>query len=320
MILLDVIMPELDGYQVLVHLKTHSKTCEIPIIFLTAMDSIKDEEKGLQMGAVDYITKPIRPSILLARIKAHLEAKQARDYLKDKNAFLSAEVNRRMAENELIQNVSIHALAHLAETRDPETGNHLRRTSEYVRILASELPSHHRFATSLADNAIPLLVKSAPLHDIGKVGIPDQILLKPGRLNEQEWQIMKTHTQLGAEAIEKAEKDAEHSVEFLTFAKEIARWHHEKWDGSGYPDGLKSEEIPVSARLMALADVFDALATPRVYKTAMPFDLVHEIIVEGRGTHFDPTVVDAFETNFDAFVSIANRYLDDGDILINVPK
>ncbi len=311
LILLDVMMPEMDGYQVLAALKADEATREIPVIFLTAMDTSEDEAKGLKLSAVDYITKPIRPAILAARVRTHLELKLARDILKGHKIFLETELARRMAENEIIQGISIHALAHLAEIRDPETGNHLRRTSGYVQVLAKHLQSHHRFKTCLSDYAIQLLTKSAPLHDIGKVGIPDYVLLKPERLTDAEWAIMKTHPQLGAAAIENAEKDVERPAEFLKFAKEIARWHHEKWDGSGYPDGLKADEIPISARLMALADVFDALISPRVYKPAMPFDQAREIIIDGRGIHFDPDIVDTFQANFDKFVGIANRYHDD---------
>jgi putative two-component system response regulator len=310
-------MPEMDGYEVLAHLKANAATREIPVIFLTAMDTSEDEAKGLKLGTVDYITKPIRPVILEARVRTQLELKRARDILTDHNAFLEAEVARRMAENELIQGIGIYALAHLAETRDPETGNHLRRTSGYVRVLAQHLQYHNRFKTCLSDYAIQLLTKSAPLHDIGKVGIPDYVLLKPERLTDDEWAIMKTHPHLGAAAIEKAEKEAEKPAEFLKFAKEIARWHHEKWDGSGYPDGLTANEIPISARLMALADVFDALISPRVYKSAMSFDQARAIIVDGRGIHFDPDIVDAFLANFDKFVGIANRYHDDADEVLS---
>jgi putative two-component system response regulator len=317
LILLDIMMADMDGYEVLAHLKADAATREIPVIFLTAMDTSEDETMGFKLGAVDYITKPIRPAILQARIRTHLELKQARDILKDQNVFLEAEVAKRMAENELIQDVSIHSLAHLAEIRDPETGNHLRRTSGYVQVLAQHLQSHHRFDTCLSGCAIQLLTKSAPLHDIGKVGIPDHVLLKPGPLTEPEWQIMKMHARLGAEAIEKAEQDADRPVEFLKFAKEIARWHHEKWDGSGYPDGLKADEIPVSARLMALADVFDALISPRIYKPAMSFECARDIIADGRGVHFDPDIVDAFFASFDKFVGIASRYSDDTSALFS---
>ncbi len=310
LILLDVMMPEMDGYAVLERLRKDASTQDIPVIFVTALDTVEDEQRGLDCGAVDYITKPLQPAIVLARIRTHLELKQARDWLKDQNAFLEAEINRRLSENLLVQEVSIHALARLAEVRDPETGNHLRRTQEYVRVLAKQLQPHPRFSAFLSDHTIDLMARSAPLHDIGKVGIPDHILLKPGKLTSEEWTIMKTHAQLGSEAIEQAERDAEKPVKFLMLAKEITRWHHEKWDGSGYPDGLAGEAIPVSARLMALADVFDALINRRVYKPQMPFEQALEIIAASRGSQFDPDVADAFLAIFDQFQAIAKRYRD----------
>ena len=316
LILLDVMMPEMDGYAILARLRWDVRTCNIPVIFLTARDTIEDEQRGLDLGAVDYLSKPVQPAILLARVRTQLELKQARDRLQDQNAFLEAEVARRMGENLLIQEVSIHALAHLAETRDPETGNHLRRTKEYMRTLARQLQSHPRFAAFLSDRNIDLLVRSALLHDIGKVGIPDHILLKPGPLTPDEWVIMKTHSQLGSAAIEQAERDAEKPVEFLTLAKEITHWHHEKWDGSGYPDGLVGEAIPLSARLMALADTFDALISRRVYKPPMPFIQARAIIAGERGQHFDPDVVDAFLVVATEFQAIAERYGDGGEDLI----
>ncbi|MBK8917873.1 MAG: two-component system response regulator [Betaproteobacteria bacterium] len=312
LILLDVMMPEMDGYEVLAQLRAKPRTRDIPVVFVTAMDSTEAEERGLDGGAVDYITKPLRPAIVLARVRTQLELKLARDWLRDQNTYLEAEVSRRMSENQLIQEVSIHALARLAETRDPETGNHLRRTQEYVRCLARELRAGGRHAEALGDRAIETLARSAPLHDIGKVGIPDHILLKPGKLTPQEWEIMKTHAALGSEAIAQAERDAAESVEFLAVAKEIAHYHHEKWDGSGYPEGLRGEAIPLSARLMALADVFDALISRRVYKPPMPYQEAREIIVSGSGSHFDPAVATAFEAAFEQFCGIAERYQDDG--------
>jgi putative two-component system response regulator len=308
LILLDVQMPGLDGYAVLSRLKQNPLTANTPVIFVTAMETAEDEEKGLRLGAVDYIMKPIRPAILLARVKAHLTLKQARDFLDDKNIFLEAEITRRMEENQIVQNVSIRALAHLAEIRDPETGDHILRTQSYIRILAKRLQQHARFKDIISERYITLLTRSAPLHDIGKVGIPDHILLKPGKLSGEEWGVMKTHAELGAKAIENAEKDVARPVEFLALAKEIAHWHHERWDGGGYPDGLSAEQIPVSARLMAVADVFDALISPRVYKPAIAFDEAHAIIVAGRGSQFDPEVADAFAAGFDQFVQVARRY------------
>jgi len=310
LILLDVMMPEMDGYQVFDQLRTNSATCNIPIIFVTAMDNTEAELQGLYVGAVDYITKPIVPAILLARINTQLELKEARDRLKDQNAWLEGEVARRIAEIELIEEASIRALAHLAETRDPETGNHILRTQNYVRLLGTLLMEHPRFISVLSQQYIDMLARSAPLHDIGKVGIPDAILLKPGKLTDEEWEIMKTHAYLGAIAIEDTERDVERGVAFLSMAKEIAHRHHEKWDGSGYPDGLSGELIPISARIMALADVFDALISRRVYKNPMSYEQVQGIIAEGQGRHFDPDMVEIFLNNFNSFIDIAEHYKD----------
>lgn len=229
-----------------------------------------------------------------ARVKTQLTLKRIQDLLHDKNAFLEAEVCRRMKENQTIQNVCIRALAHLAETRDPETGEHILRTQAYIHILAKQLQNHPRFKATLTEHYIELLIKSAPLHDIGKVGIPDHILCKPGKLNAEEWLIMKTHAEIGAHSIELAEKDLDQSIEFLTLAKQIARWHHERWDGGGYPDGLTGDDIPLSARFMALADVFDALISKRVYKPAMSYENARDYIIAGRNQHFDPDITDVF--------------------------
>ena len=310
LILLDVMMPGMDGYQVFARLAADPDTRDIPVIFVTAMEGVEAEQRGLDRGAVDYITKPIVPSILRARVRIQLELKRARDRLKDQNAWLEAEVSRRMAENDLTQLVSIRALAHLAEARDPETGNHILRTQSYVHRLASLVQGHPRFRAVLNSHYIDLLTRSAPLHDIGKVGIPDAILQKPGKLTPDEWEIMKTHAKIGADAIEQAERDADKPVEFLTLAKEIAHWHHEKWDGSGYPDGLSDDAIPISARLMAIADVFDALISPRVYKPPMPYEQARDVIRAGRGSHFDPDLVDAFLADFEAFRAIAESHSD----------
>lgn len=312
LILLDVMMAGMDGYGVLDCLRNNPATADVPVIFVTALSEVVDEDRGLALGAADYIAKPIKPALVLARVRTQLEAKHTRDWLKDKNAILEAEVSRRMVENDLTQLVSIRALAHLAETRDPETGNHILRTQNYVRALALRLRQNPRFSAFLDPRTIDLLTKSAPLHDIGKVGIPDRILQKPGPLTAEEWVIMKTHSRLGSDAIEQAEADVEQPIDFLVRAKEIAHWHHEKWDGSGYPDGRKGEEIPASARLMAVADVFDALISARVYKPAMSHDQAREIIAEGRGKHFDPDIVAAFLEGFNAMTAIAAQYRDRG--------
>jgi putative two-component system response regulator len=316
LILLDVMMPEMDGYEVLEKLAEDPRSQDIPVIFVTAMNAVEEEEWGLGLGAVDYITKPLKPAIVLARVRTHMELKHARDRLKGQNAYLEAEVRRRMHENMLAQDASIHALARLAETRDPETGNHIRRTQEYVRVLAKHLKHHPRFASFLNDHVIELLYKSAPLHDIGKVGIPDHILLKPGKLTPHEWEIMKTHARLGADAIARAEMDVARPIEFLSIAKAIAHYHHEMWDGNGYPDRLAGDAIPIPARLMALADVFDALISRRVYKAPMSFERAFGIISSGSGRHFDPDVTAAFSAEFDTFCAIATR-LADSDAAIN---
>jgi putative two-component system response regulator len=315
LVLLDVMMPDLDGIEVCRRLKADPRTRHVPVIFLTAMSKSDDERIGLEAGAVDYITKPISPPILLARVKTHLQLKAGQDFLKDKNAYLENEVIRRTREVQAIQDVTIFTMASLAETRDNETGNHIRRTQHYVKALAIKLRDHPRFAGYFTDHVIELLYKSAPLHDIGKVGIPDKILLKPGKLTPEEFEIMKTHTTLGRDAIEHAERQLGTPVEFLKLAKEIALSHQEKWDGSGYPEGLAGEAIPVSARLMAVADVYDALISRRVYKPPFTHDRAVEMIAEGRGRHFDPDVADAFLEIREEFRTIALKFADsDGDI------
>ena len=315
LILLDIMMPGLSGYDVCKVLKADPATRDVPIIFLTAMTATEDEKKGLEMGAADFITKPVNPPIVLARVATQLQIKAAADFLKDQNVYLEAEVTRRGRELAAIQDVTILAMASLAETRDNDTGNHIRRTQHYIKALAEHLKTHERFWFFLTEKNIDMLFKSAPLHDIGKVGIPDRILLKPGRFEPHEMEIMKTHCKLGRDAIQHAEDQLGLEVEFLKYAKEIAYGHQEKWDGSGYPEGLAGDAIPISARLMAVADVYDALISRRVYKEGMPHEKAVRIIVEGRGTHFDPDVVDAFVALADRFNDIARRFADSDDDL-----
>lgn len=322
LILLDVMMPGMDGYEVLRRLRADVATRGIPVIFITAMAAAEDEERGLQLGAVDYITKPFSPAVVLARVRTHLELKDARDRLARENDWLEHEVGRRMRENLLVQELSVRALACLAEARDNETGNHIVRTQLYVEVLARHLAEHADFRAALAGARLAMVVKAAPLHDIGKVGIPDAILLKPGRLTAEEFEIMKAHPKIGAEAISRAMQQALAGADpdtdelangafaFLRVAQEISLGHQEKWDGSGYPGGLVGEAIPVSARLMALADVFDALISRRVYKPPMTLDEATQIILDGRGKHFDPAVVDAFVACRDSFAEIAARFPD----------
>jgi putative two-component system response regulator len=310
LILLDIAMPDMDGYEVCRRLKQDPKTAEIPVIFLTSKSSDDDEQKGLDLGAVDYITKPLSPPIVMARIRTHLHVKYVSDFLKSRRDFLEKEVARRTREIRTIQDVAMVAMGSLAETRDNETGNHLRRTQHYMSALGEAIRDHPRFEEDFSDETIELLKKSAPLHDIGKVGIPDNILLKPGKLSPEEFEVMKRHTTLGRDAIIGAEALLDSPASFLRHAREIAWCHHEKWDGTGYPQGLRGEETPASARLMAIADVYDALISKRVYKAAIPHDTAVSIIREGSGSQFDPDVVSVFLAISDRFKEIASTYSD----------
>ncbi|NGN98777.1 two-component system response regulator [Grimontia sp. S25] len=310
LILLDVVMPGMDGYEVCRQIKAKKGGGDIPVIFLTSKSKAEDQEFGFSVGAADYIKKPLSPPITMARIRIHLENKASKDFLHDQNEFLEAEVQRRVKELSVIQDVTINALASLAETRDQETGNHIVRTQYYVKILADQLYLRGKYPDIVTPEYVTMVFKTAPLHDIGKVGIPDAILLKPGKLTAEEFDIMKTHAKLGYDAIVKAEEEVGAHYPFLSAAKEIAYGHHEKWDGSGYPQGLAGEDIPLSARLMAVADVFDALVSKRIYKSAMTNDEAFDIIREGRGSHFDPLLVDImFEMQSD-FIKIAETYKD----------
>jgi len=302
LILLDIMMPGMDGYEVCQKLKANKATQNIPVIFLTAMTEEKDEAKGLALGAVDYVTKPFSPDLVKARVKNQLVLKQHRDHLEEL-------VQERTRELALTQEVTIYSLASLAETRDPETGGHILRTQRYVRVLAEKLKLNPRFQTFLDDQTIDLLFKSAPLHDIGKVGVLDYILLKPDKLTDGEFEEMKKHTTYGRDALRVAElKLGDNS--FMRYAREIACTHQEKWDGSGYPEGLKGEEIPISGRLMAVADVYDALISKRVYKPPFSHQKAVAIIREGKGRHFDPDMVDAFVAVENDFRRIAMEFAD----------
>jgi len=302
LILLDIMMPGLDGYEVCKRLKAHKAVSGIPVIFLTAMAQERDEARGLALGAVDYITKPFSRELVKSRVHNQLELKLHRDSLEEL-------VKARTKELDLTQEVTILALANLAEHRDPETGGHIRRTQLYVKLLAEQLKNHTQFKDFLDETAIELLYKSAPLHDIGKVGIRDDILLKPGNLTTAEFEEMKRHTLIGRDAIATAaEKLGENS--FLHFAREISESHHEKWDGSGYPYGLAGEQIPLCGRIMALADVYDALISKRVYKPPFSHEKAIAIIRDGKGSHFDPLMVDTFLELEEEFRVIALEFAD----------
>lgn len=310
LVLLDIVMPGIDGYETCRRLKANARTRSIPVIFLTAMNQDSDQEEGFRCGCVDFITKPIAPALTLARVATHLSLKRANDLLADHNRSLQEEVERRTLEVQRVQDVTIMAMASLAETRDNETGMHIRRTQNYVKALAEGLLQNSIYTGQLDTMMIDLLFKSAPLHDIGKVGIPDEILLKPGKLSCEEFETMKQHAELGARIIASAELGLESPSSFLRYAREIAHHHHENWDGSGYPDGLAGETIPLSARLMAVADVYDALISKRCYKSAMSHDDAFALILEQCGRKFDPVIIDMFQQCSDQFASIARQFSD----------
>jgi putative two-component system response regulator len=314
LILLDVMMPGLDGYETCRQLKANPVTADIPVIFLTAKNQVEDEAMGLSLGAVDYIAKPISPPILFARVATQLTLAGARRQLQAHNENLEKLVQDRTAQLALMQEAIIMAMGTLAERRDnaavTKGDHHIRRTQHYVRALARHLQHHPRFAADLTDENIDLLYRSVPLHDIGKVGIPDRILLKPGVLDREEFEVMKLHAVYGRDTIMLVEKHIGGTNGFLMFAREIAHSHQEKWDGSGYPDRLAGEQIPLSARLMVVADVYDALISRRVYKPAFTHRQALDVMRKGRGTHFDPDVLDAFFEIEDRFAAIAAEFRD----------
>ncbi len=272
-ILLDVVMPDMDGFEVCRRLKENPRTASIPVIFVTAMNEVADEETGFASGGVDYITKPASASIVRARVATHLA-------LYDQNQELEKKVRERTAEVVETRLEIIQRLARAAEYRDNETGEHIVRMSRYCRIIS--LASGH--SAEYAE----MILNAAPLHDIGKIGIPDAILLKPGRLDRDEFEIIKSHCVIGHTII------GDHRSKLLQTASMIALRHHEKWDGKGYPGGISGEDIPISGRIIAVADVFDALTTTRPYKKAWPLEKAVDEIKRESGAHFDPAVVAAF--------------------------
>ena len=316
LILLDVTMPIMDGYEVCQRLKANSKTSEIPVIFITARSETEDEQRGLDLGAVDYITKPISPAILAARVRTHLRLKSVSDFLRDKNFFLEQEIQARTRQISAIQDATMVAMGSLAETRDNETGNHIRRSQLYLKALAVKMSEHDDFTDILEPSMIEVLYKSAPLHDIGKVGIPDSILLKAGKLTTEEFEIMKEHTTIGRDAILAAERLLDSPTTFLHIASEIAWSHHERWDGTGYPQGISGNDIPFPGRLMAVVDVYDALVSKRIYKPAMTHESAREIITQGSGTHFDPRIVEGFLAIADEFPAIARRFSEEHELAL----
>jgi len=313
LVLLDLVMPGMDGYEVCRRLKADPATAAIPVIFLTAKGAAEHETRAFEEGAVDYITKPIAPGVLRARVKTHVRLSQATHLLKDQVLHLEGLVAERSAEIAGLRDATVLALASLAEFRATETGNHLRRTAHYVAALANQARQHARFAAALTPENIHQLFQSVPLHDLGMVAIPDHILFKPGKLTPAEFDIVKQHAAIGRDAVATVRREIGGDNAWLNFAAEIAYGHHERYDGSGYPQGLRGDAIPLSARLMAIADVYDALVSWRAYKPALSHDAAIAHLLGARGTLFDPDLIDALQAIAWRFEDIAARYPDEAD-------
>lgn len=304
LILLDVMMPEMDGYETLRQMQALNLVDNTPVLFLTAKADAKSEQMGLDLGAVDYITKPFNPDLVRLRIKNQLEFKQQRDLLHE----LVEEKTRDLRKT---LKVLLTSLGALAEYRDPETGEHIKRTQVLVQMLAERLLNHPNFKQSIPNKEyIDFYATAAPLHDIGKVGIQDEILRKPAKLNDEERAIMSTHAQMGYDVLVNATKELSNHP-LVKICADIILNHHERWDGEGYPNKIKGDQIPVGARLMSVADVYDALVSRRPYKE--PFD--HEVavaeILAGKGSQFDPDVVDAFMEIESQLPGIYEKFKDD---------
>ena len=302
LILLDIMMPEMDGYEVCRRLKANPRLQEIPVIFVTAMDEEANEKLGFELGAVDFISKPLSPPIVRARVKTHL-------VLYDQNRVLTQRVDKKTALlQKALEDVqkrsleTIHRLTHAAEYRDEDTGAHIQRMSNYAAAVARQM--------GVNDTTVNWLLHAAPMHDVGKIGIPDRILLKPGKLDDEEWEIMKQHTVIGAKILSGSKAG------YIRLGEMIALTHHEKWDGTGYPRGLKGRKVPLLAQIVAIADVFDALTTRRPYKEPFSLEKSFAIIREGRGNHFNPRVVDAFFEITDEILAIKEQYKDEQESLL----
>jgi putative two-component system response regulator len=311
LVLLDVKLPDMPGYEVCSTLKQDLLTAGIPVMFLSNHTDVVNITRGLELGAVDYVSKPVAPPILLARVQTHLRLRDQSVHLEHLVKERTQDLQAKAAELALSQDLTIVALGSIAETRDNETGNHIQRTRAYVKIMAERLATQAPYRDTITPQQWELIWKSAPLHDLGKVGIPDHILLKPGKLTVAEFEIMKHHPKIGRDALRSAERRANAEESILRVAAEIAYSHHERWDGSGYPEGISGENIPLSARLMALADVYDALISKRVYKAAFTHAAAVAMIQEERGRHFDPQIVDCFMENVDEFHLIASTFSDE---------
>lgn len=309
LILLDITMPEMSGYEVCAALKSLPVLQDIPVIFISALTEAEDKVKAFEAGGVDYVTKPFKSNEVQARVATHLRLRFLHKELENHNVRLSEMVQAQVKEISESQMATIFALAKLAESRDDETGRHLERVRHYCGMVATWLSKNSAYADTISSQFIQNIFTTSPLHDIGKVGISDGILLKPGKLTSEEFEIMKKHAIIGADTLAAVGLQYPQN-NFVKMGIEIARQHHEKWDGSGYPEGLKGREISLAARIMAVADVYDALRTKRVYKPAFSQEETCRIILEGSGKHFDPIIIEAFQNLKDRFNEIQTELID----------
>jgi putative two-component system response regulator len=304
LILLDVEMPGLNGYEVISRLKSDARWSEIPVIFLTAQEGREKEQQAFTLGAVDYILKPISYGVVRSRVKLHMELEM---YKKRLEHMVEVKTSQLLKTQDSI----LDMLSNITAYRDNETGAHIKRTTFYVELIVRRIIEMRRSDYEISSEYALNIGKSSKLHDIGKVGVPDRILLKPDRLTPEEFDIIKQHASLGAQILDDAINDLGDSSPFLFTAREITVAHHEKWDGKGYPCGLKGEEIPISARIMAIADVYDALISRRPYKEPFTHEEAMKIILDSSGTHFDPNIIEMCMPIFDQFPMISERYKDE---------
>lgn len=291
--MLDIMMPEMDGFELCARLKKIPAIADIPVLFLSALNDVEDKVKAFTVGGVDYISKPFQEREVLARVHTHVVLRRMHAQLTEYSRHLERVVVERMCDVYDSQMATLSAISTLAEWRDEDTGAHIERTKQYCRILAQCLAKKKEYQTVITKSFIDTIYHAAPLHDIGKVGIPDTILLKPGKLTPDEFECMKTHTLIGARTLETVQKAYPKNA-FIDIGIKLARSHHEKWDGSGYPDGLAVADIPLEGRIMAIADVYDALRSKRPYKEPLPHADAAALIRKDSGKHFDPTLVDCF--------------------------
>jgi putative two-component system response regulator len=309
LILLDINMPEMNGYEVCEAFKANSDLASIPIIFISALSDTEEKVRAFKCGGVDYITKPFQMEEVYARVDTHLRLHRSREIMRHFNDRLKVQVAEHVEEINRSQLAMIFALAKLSHTRDDDTGLHLERVQHLCRLLATTLSTVPPFAHTITPDFIECIFHASPLHDLGKVGIVDAILLKPGRLTPEEFAIMQTHTTLGAATLESVHRQYPKN-EFVKMGIDIAKYHHEKWDGSGYPEGLAGEAIPLSARIMALVDVYEALRARRPYKEPFSHETSQAILMEGSGKHFDSRIVDGFMGIADSFDATYSRFMD----------